>query len=270
MIRVFHCSPLNTYFWPISPYSVRLKRARGYNGSANKLFLQIHTGTQASPSDVDITIPANATVPLESFVLLPNSEFLFDRAIDCLNDLVGPVVAVLSTTEATLTAATTEATTDVWLDLEEFAKALDSSWTTTQNTNASAQNQIWATIAAGTNKNALFEVVLNNNSGATAFFKIFAQGGTGIADGTVADAVFQVPANTVAPFQRIEFGLPNGAGFTPFHEVQAAGAQTDYYGCTFTLESVIGIINVDNQTVAKGANQLTGWKYQVKYSAVNT
>ena len=271
MIRTIPFFHTQTYVWPIGPYAYKIKRIRGFNGSATVgLVLQFHTGTQNSPNDLDISKPANATVPLDEFPLQTNSEILFDRAVDGLKDMVAPIVAVLSTTSGVLTAAVAENSTDWALDIEEYeAPPPASGITTTQNANASALNQIWAEVAAGTNKNCLYELVISTAglAAGTYYLKIFPVNSASVADGTIPFKQFTVPANAAFPFQRLRFGNAKQIGLVPFQQGENAPAdgignvdQTNHYGCTISLETAGG--------AALAANQQTAWKYQVKYGAI--
>lgn len=256
MIRTIPFVNTGTYQFALSPYSLKLKRCRGnYGGSTSGLWLQVHTGTQTTPDDTAIVKPANGTVPIESFLINAASEFLFDRAIDGLKDLVGPTICVLSTTEATLTAATAETLFDVWFDIEEYEHPPDASWTRTYNATPSATNTIWAENASapGAALKQLFELVVSNSSGSGAYLKIFANVNPSVGD--MPWRVIPVANNAAYPMQRIRFGQPT-TGVSPYTQTITAGAVVDRYGCMICLEATAG---------AYAGSGLTTWKYQVKY-----
>lgn len=258
MIRTIPFVNSGTYQFALSPYSLKMLRCRGnYGGPTVGLWLQCHTGTQTTPDDTAIIKPANGTVPIESFAINADSEFLFDRAFDGLKDLVGPTIFVLSTTEATLTAATGETLFDVWFDIEEYEHPPDPSWTRTYNATPSVNNIIWAEASSAPSSalKQLYEIVLTGSSGGlTGYLKVFAN--TTPAVGEMPYRQYTIPINQAYPMQRLRFGQPFGPGLIPYTQEIAGGAPVDHYGCMICLEVVPG------GYLGFG---VTDWKYQVKY-----
>src|SRR5438552_2464714 len=87
-------------------------RVQGYNASATDTYLQFHDGLAA---------PADGTVPLKSILL--QATFPFEEQWQPepfhFENLTSGLIAVVSTTEATLTAAGAGKEADIWIDLEE-------------------------------------------------------------------------------------------------------------------------------------------------------
>ncbi len=260
MIRTIPFVNTATYKWALSPYGVRVARVRGYNSSATaKLWLQLHTGVQGDPSDANITLPANATVPLEEFEIATVAPFDYDFSQDVITStqFAPPLILALSTAAGTLTAATTENSTDVWVDIEEFESPPDASWTVTVNNAPENVNQVWAELygaaGSGNAQHQLFELTVANTSGAVAYLKLFAKDSGSINIGDIPFRQFTIPANNAYPFQRLRFGEPRKPGLIPQMQ-DSAGLM--HYGCTLLMESSSG---------AFASNFITTWKYQVKY-----
>lgn len=258
-----------TYFWAVSPLDLNVKRIRGvYSGATAKLYMQLHKGVQNSPTDTDISIPANATVPVEEFEILTISNFNFDMSVDPLTDPVAPMVLVLSTTAGALTAATGESLIDVFVDVETDSDRLiwngylgatqqvPAGSTLYASNSLSAKQQIWAD---STTTHELLEIVAYHNvTGVTVngvvgcYLKIFALNPTtGVTQPLME---FFVPKNQTTPFSRFNFGSNVGNGFIP--QTQDSSGVL-HQGLFVSMESAGGVYVSGNQVA---------YKIQVKYT----
>jgi hypothetical protein len=270
MIKTIPFVNTATYVWAVSPFALNLKRIRGlYTGPTPILYLQLHKGTQTSVLDTALSPPANATVPIEEFLIYPNVNFDFDVSNDPVTDALAPVVLILSTTRGALTAANTETLIDVFVDAELGNDAYPLLWNgllgavaqipvnyaLLSNTNVAsgAYVQIWTDDKA--NSKTVCEICIYQNSGtyvdvngnSIAFLKLFST----------------LPVTGVTlPF--LTLNVPNGkvTRFVFSSEIRGLIPGTQdaqgnlHYGFFLSVETAVGAYTA--------ANVVNPYQYQIK------
>lgn len=270
MIQTIYFNHSSTFVFPLAPFGVNIKGVRGvYSGATAKVYLQLHQGTQNSPSDNDITKPADGAYPIEQWEILAGTNvgpFQFD--FDPITDAPVPSIFVLSSTAGILTAASGESLLDLSVDIEvsgdpllwnatlNTAQQVPAGYTLYKNNSLSAVQQIWA----DGSPHALLEIVSYQNSGTVvnpagntvAFLKLYTVNPT--TNVTLPWMQIPVVNNLTAPFQRNVFWDNVGNG--PIPQTGTAGALSEHTGLFVSMETAPGKY-VSGNVVA--------YKIQVKY-----
>lgn len=214
-----------------------LYRAYGYyGGSASPLFVQIHTGVQAGTGVV--TKPVDTTVPLQSFQVQGTLEW-FELFNSLSGLLTGPLIAVVSSTEDTLTYSTE--LVDMWFDMELAQHQATS--TVLVSSNSTGALEVWNNAAVATTNRRLWEAYIADlgNYGAQLYWMLFATDAASVTFGAKPIVSGKVPLSGTAGV-----GTPaTGAIVLNFGDAHEGGRQmlsqgsdgTNYRGCVIALSA---------------------------------
>lgn len=209
--------------------ALRIKRIRCNSATAADRWLQLHSGT---------AIPSNGAVPLYAPLLVPNV-YISEDTFDDPRIVPAPgIVAVISSTRATLTVDAA-ANIDITVEVEEYELQSPVSLTTAGDLTTSIKNlEVWAESAG---PKTLVRADIYNSSGGTVYVQLFAKDSP--AEGAVPIRSWSLA--TVTPLI-LDFG-PN-AGISPYAQDADATARK---GCTLLFSST------QNTKTLVGANSGT-------------
>lgn len=177
--------------------ALRIKRLRCNSATAADRWLQLHSGT---------AIPSNGAVPLYAPLLVPNAYISEDTFEDPRVVPAPGIVAVISSTRATLTVDAA-ALIDITVEVEEYELQSPVTLTTVGDITTSVKSlELWAESAG---PKTLIRADLYNSSGGTIYAQLFAKDSP--SDGATPLKSWSIA--TLTPLV-LDFG-PN-AGISPY------------------------------------------------------
>jgi hypothetical protein len=193
--------------------NINIEKIEGYYAGTDKAWLQLHDA---------VTVPANGATPLRSLFLgntVPNG-FLWQYSADelCYKNLTNGLIAVLSTTEATLTVATGGDLADMWFGLENWELEQLRGNPTVLGDTTTTRKLLTVWVNASGPKRLLKIEATNAINATTTRIQVFAV--TAPANGTIPfwDQPIGVSASVVTPAY---WDLGSETGIVPLNQTQA-------------------------------------------------